>query len=104
MKQKKQKPEEPPVTYIISFILALIKYLNKIFFKFQTFLVNKYIKNDPSKNPVSEQYRKLQIDGIPIIEQKQLYDHKILLNNYQKTHGKPLKPVIGSFCWMVFLL
>ena len=81
------------MTNIISFILTLIKYLNKILFKFQTFLVNKYMKNDPSENPISEQYRKLQIDGMPIVEQKQLYDHKILLNNYQKTHGKPLKPV-----------
>jgi len=81
------------VTNIISFILVLIKYLNKFLFKFQTFLVNKYMKNDPSENPISEKYRRLQIDGMPIVEQKQLYDHKILLDKYLQTHGKPLKPV-----------
>ena len=78
---------------IISFILVLIKYLNKFIFKFQTFLVNKYMKNDPSKNPTSERYRKLQLNGMPIIEQKQLYDHKVLLSRYLDAHGKPLKPV-----------
>lgn len=78
---------------IISFILVLIKYLNKILFKFQIFLVNKYVKNDVSQNPVSEKYHKLQIDGMPVIEQRQLYDHKILLDKYLKAHGKPLKPV-----------
>ena len=51
------------------------------------------MKNDPSENPISEKYRKLQIDGMPIVEQKQLYDHKILLDKYLQTHGKPLKPV-----------
>lgn len=65
---------------IISFILVFIKYLNKILFKLQIFLVNKYVKNDASQNPVSEKYRKLRTDGIPVIEQRQLYDHKILLD------------------------
>ncbi len=78
---------------IISFILKLIKYLNNFLFKLQCFLINKYLKNDPSSNPVSEKYRALQIDAPPIVEKQKLLDCNILLHEYLVKHGKPLKPI-----------
>ena len=47
----------------------------------------------PSDNPVSERYRALNIDTMPVIEKQKLYDYKVLLNKYIEKHGKPLKPV-----------
>jgi len=81
------------VKLIIPFLLNLIKYLNNILFKFQCFLVHRYMENTPSENPVSEKYRALKIDGAPVIEKKELLDHKQLLKDYFEKHGKPLKPV-----------
>lgn len=79
--------------YIVPYLLKLIKFLNKILFKLQCFLVNRYMHNSPSDNPVSEIYRKLKVDAMPVIEQRQLYDYRHLLNEYLNKHGKPLKPV-----------
>ena len=79
--------------HIVPHLLRLIKLLNKILFKLQCFLVNRYMDNSPSDNPVSEKYRALQIDAFPIIEKRQLHDYKKLLDDYSQKHGKPLKPV-----------
>ena len=79
--------------YIIPLILKLIKYLNKNLFLLQCFLVNKYMEKSPSDNPVSEKYRALKIDAMPIIEKRQLHDYNQLLKDYLEKHGKPLKPV-----------
>lgn len=49
--------------------------------------------NTPLDNPVSEQYRKLKIDTMPIIEYKELQDYNKILQEYLAKHGKPLKPV-----------
>jgi putative transposase len=81
------------VIHIVPQLLKLIKLLNKILFKIQCFLVNRYMDISPSDNPVSEKYRALNIDTMPVVEQRQLYDHKVLLNKYIEKHGKPLKPV-----------
>lgn len=51
------------------------------------------MSNSSSDNPVSEKYRSLTIDAMPIVEKRQLYDYKKLLDNYFEKHGKPLKPV-----------
>ena len=79
--------------HIVPHILRLIKLLNKILFKFQCFLVNRYMANTPADNPVSEQFRQLQIDAIPIVEKREMLDHKQLLKNYYEEHDKVLKPV-----------
>ena len=79
--------------YIIPYLLKLIKSLNKFLFKVQCFLVNRYIDNSPSDNPVSQKYRALKIDEMPIVEKRKLYDYRHLLNKYLEEHGKPLKPV-----------
>jgi putative transposase len=81
------------VIHIVPHLLRLIKLLNKILFKLQCFLINRYMDKSPSDNPVSERYRALQIDAMPVVEKRKLYDHNYLLNEYLQKHGKPLKPV-----------
>jgi len=81
------------VIHIVPYLLSLIKLLNKILFKFQCFLVNRYMNNDPSDRPVSEKYRALKMDAMPVIEQRSLLDYQHLLDDYLNQHGKPLKPV-----------
>ena len=78
---------------IIPLLLSIIKYLNKILFKFQCFLIHRFMSNLPSDNPIAEQYRTMQVDDFPIIEKRELLDHKVLLQQYLDTHGKPLKPI-----------
>lgn len=78
---------------VVPYLLMLIKFLNKILFKFQCFLVNKFLQNSPSDNPVSEKYRALRVDAMPIVEKRVLYDYRQLLSKYLDEHGKPLKPV-----------
>lgn len=79
--------------YIISLILKLLKYLNKILFRLQCFLVHRFLDNASSDNPVSEKYRTLQMDQRPIIEKRELLDHQQLLQEYFEKHNKILKPV-----------
>ncbi len=49
--------------------------------------------NTPSENPIAQKYRTMQVDDFPIIEKRELLDHKLLLQEYLQEHGKPLKPV-----------
>lgn len=81
------------MTIIIPLLLSIIKYLNKILFKFQCFLIHRFMSNLPSDNPVAQQYRTMQVDDFPIIEKRELLDHKVLLQQYLDTHRKPLKPI-----------
>lgn len=78
---------------VVPYLLMLIKFLNGVLFKFQCFLVEKFLQNSPSDNPVSEKYRALRVDAMPIIETRELLDYRQLLSKYLKEHGKPLKPV-----------
>lgn len=57
--------------YIVPHLLKLIKLLRKFLFHLQCFLINRYMANSLSDNPISEQYRKLKIDQFPIIELKE---------------------------------
>ncbi|GIN09423.1 hypothetical protein J1TS1_35680 [Shouchella clausii] len=45
------------------------------------------------EQPVNQPYRKVQVDGLPIIESLQKMDYNILLKDYYEEKGKPLKPV-----------
>ncbi|NPV44262.1 MAG: DDE-type integrase/transposase/recombinase [Firmicutes bacterium] len=85
--------EGTTVKLVVPYLLMLIKFLNKILFRFQCYLVNKFLQNSPSDNPVSEKYRVLRVDAMPIIEKRVLYDYRQLLSKYLDEHGKPLKPV-----------
>jgi hypothetical protein len=75
-KNPKIESEESTVIHIVPHLLRLIKLLDKILFKLQCFLVNRYMDNFPSNNPVSEKYHALQIDAAPIVEKRQLYDYE----------------------------
>ena len=79
--------------HIVTLLLKLIKLLSKFLFTLQCFLINRYLANSPLENPVSEQYRMLQIDIMPVIENRKLFDYKKLLADYLIKNGKPFSPV-----------
>lgn len=79
--------------HIILVLLDLIKFLNRILFNLQSFLICRYLDDSALDNPVSEKYRKFQIDAMPVIEKRELLDYKKLLKDYLAKHGKVLKPV-----------
>lgn len=56
---------------VVPYLLMMIKFLNKVLFNFQCFLVEKFLQNSPSDNPVSEKYRALRVDAMPIIEKRE---------------------------------
>ena len=85
--------EGTTVKLVAVYLLMLIKFLNRVLFKFQCFLVDRFLQNSPSDNPVSEKYRALRVDAMPIIEKRELLDYRQLLSKYLKERGKPLKPV-----------
>lgn len=78
---------------IVPNLLNLLKLLSKFIFTLQCFLINKYMAHAPLENPVSEQYRKLQIDRIPIIETKETFDYKKLLADCLIKNSKIISPV-----------
>ena len=93
MDSSKIESEKTTVIYIVPHLLNLIKFLNKILFKLQCFLVDRYMQNSPPDNSVPGKYRTLRVDAMPIVEQRQLYDYRHLLNEYLEKHVKPLEPV-----------
>ena len=57
-------------------------------------ILGKSVARGLYDEPVNKPYRKLEVDDMPVIETLEKLDYKILLDNYQNKHGKPLKPVI----------
>lgn len=47
----------------------------------------------PKDEPINKEYRKLQVDDLPIIETLEKLDFQSLLTEYQVQNGKPLTPV-----------
>lgn len=57
-------------------------------------ILRKSVARGLFDEPVDKPYRKLEVDELPIIETLEKLDYKILLDDYQSKHEKPLKPVI----------
>lgn len=106
LQQQKSKieSEETTMIHIVPHLLSLIKYLNKILFKFQYFLVNRYMEKSPSDNPVTEKYCALKIDTMPIVEKRQLYDHNQLLKDYLENTARPLNLLTEEVSSYLFLV
>lgn len=73
------------VEYVI-FLIDVIKYL-------LTLLLGKNLFKNLSDEPVKKEYQKLQVDELPIFDVPEKLDYKLLLKEYQDSHGKELKPV-----------
>lgn len=81
---------------IIPLLLAHIQELNKqISFLFKFIVKNIPLNLEKSKDNslYSPKYNKLKVDSLPIIKVHEKKDYKLLLQQYLKEHGKPLKPI-----------
>src|SRR5690625_4883594 len=78
----------------IAYLLKIIKYQEKIIFALIGIILGKSVARGLYDEPVDKPYRKLEVDQMPIIETLEKLDYKMLLDDYQKKYGKPLRPVI----------
>jgi len=87
---------------IIKHLLGIIAYQKQIIFYLCFLAFGKNFKPKPEKC-TDKKYLKLSVDPLPIFGEppiKQLWDYKVLLDDYRIKHGKELKPVrrhAGSF-------
>ncbi|WP_153124095.1 DDE-type integrase/transposase/recombinase [Peribacillus tepidiphilus] len=79
---------------IITYLLNFINYQEQVIRTLLTLLVGKSMFDKPLDQPVKQEYRKLQIDDLPMIETLEKLDYRVLLAEYLEKNGKPLKPVI----------
>src|SRR5690625_5022728 len=78
----------------ITYLLKYIKFQEKIIFMLMSMILGKSVARGLYDEPVDKPYRKLEVDEMPIIETFEKLDYKILLDDNENKHGKPLKPVI----------
>ena len=77
---------------IITWLLTYIQFQRKVIVYLLVLLTCKNIslKDDV---PVSKRYQTMQVDKLPIFQRLHKFDYKTLLVEYQKEHGKELKPI-----------
>ena len=56
-------------------------------------IIGKYPLKNLYDEPVRKEYRKLQVDTMPVIETFEKLNYTELLKEYLTKHGKPLKPI-----------
>lgn len=56
-------------------------------------ILGKYSLKKFYDEPIRKEYRKLQVDSMPVVELFERLDYTQLLKEYLAEHGKPLKPV-----------
>ena len=78
----------------IYYLLQYIKYQEKIIFSLIGIILGKSVARGLYDEPIDKPYRKLEVDEMPIIETLEKLDYKQLLEDYQKEHSRPLKPVV----------
>jgi Zn finger protein HypA/HybF involved in hydrogenase expression len=57
-------------------------------------ILGKYSLKKFYDEPVRKEYRKLQVDSMPVVESFERLDYVQLLKKHLAEHGKPLKPVL----------
>ena len=77
----------------ITYLVEYIKYQERIIFALLGVVLGKAVARPAYDEPTNQPYRKLQVDEMPIIEKLEKLDYHQLLQAYQETHGKVLKPV-----------
>jgi transposase-like protein/DNA-directed RNA polymerase subunit RPC12/RpoP len=56
-------------------------------------VIGKYPLKNLYDEPVRKEYRKLQVDAMPVVETFEKLNYTELLKEYLTKHGKPLKPI-----------
>ncbi|MUV37525.1 hypothetical protein JNUCC1_01331 [Lentibacillus sp. JNUCC-1] len=77
----------------ITYLLTYIKFQEKIIYGLLGIILGKSVARALYDEPVNKPYRKMEVDEMPVIEVPEKLDYKELLNDYQASHGKELKPV-----------
>lgn len=78
---------------IISLFIRFLNIIRKFLYKLECFLL-RFIPNDPSKDSLSEAYRRFKVHPLPIIEPELIpISFKEAKAQYEASHHKPLKPV-----------
>lgn len=80
---------------LITWLLVIIQYQEQLISFLCVLVFGKEYKPKTEKC-IDKKYTKLQVDPLPVFEApriKKIYDFNILLTDYEKKHGKSLKPV-----------
>ena len=87
------KRKEQGIILINKFLIEYISYLHYIINQLYILLVGKTMFSHTSDEPVKKEYKKLQVDKMPIFEIPEKLDYKVLLNTYFESHKKELAPI-----------
>lgn len=74
---------------LIDYIICLHTIINQLYI----LLVGKTLFIPMSDEPTRKEYRKLQVDKMPIFEIPEKLEYKVLLEHYLQSHNKELPPV-----------
>jgi putative transposase len=77
---------------IILSLCLTIQIQLKITYYLMWIVLGKYSLKKFYDEPVRKEYRKLQVDSMPVVESFEKLDYLQLLKEYLAEHGKPLKP------------
>lgn len=80
------------MAFILNKLLTLIILQQKVIYYLLVLFTGKGISPKATK-PTSKNYRKLDVDAIPVIEVLNKLDYQKLLKDYQQKHNKVLKPI-----------
>ncbi|WP_019413836.1 DDE-type integrase/transposase/recombinase [Paenisporosarcina sp. TG20] len=78
---------------LLTFLLTIINLQNDLIQKMYILLVGKVLFKPRLPDPIRKDYRKLEIDDLPLMITHEKMDYKELLQAHFKQSGKVLKPV-----------
>ena len=77
--------------FALIYLYRLVKILQQVIVNLWKYPESQYVDN--FNRPEKKDYRKLEVDAMPVIEIVKKYDCNALLAEYALKHGKPLNPV-----------
>lgn len=78
---------------LLTFLLTIINLQNDIIQKLYILLIGKTLAKPRIDEPVRKDFRKMQVDDLPILIPHEKLNHIELIQQYLETTGKVLKPV-----------
>ena len=78
---------------LLAYLIEFIKYQEKIIKILMVIIFGKAVGSVRPEQPINKEYRKLQVDKLPILYQPEKASFQDLLIAYFHEHGKELKPV-----------
>lgn len=81
---------DPIITFLLMLNQSLYKIIDELFSQIEELSKKAKVKPYDSRSP---EYQKLTVDILPVVKPPEKLDHKLLLEKYLKTKGKPLSPV-----------